>query len=59
MDIPLDEVTLAEALKSAGYTSAHIGKWHVGHKGFFPEDQGFDWNIGGNRHGSPTTHFYP
>ena len=38
MDIPLEEVTLAEALKPAGYTSAHIGKWHVGHKGFFPED---------------------
>ena len=58
MDIPLEEVTLAEALKPAGYTSAHIEKWHVGHKGFFPEDQGFDRNVEGNRHGAPTTHFY-
>ncbi|HIJ53309.1 MAG TPA: sulfatase [Planctomycetes bacterium] len=36
-------VTIPEALKSAGYTSACIGKWHLGDKGpFRPEDRGFD-----------------
>jgi arylsulfatase A-like enzyme len=28
--LPADEVTLAEALKSRGYHTAHIGKWHLG-----------------------------
>jgi arylsulfatase A-like enzyme len=36
-------VTIPEALKSAGYTSACIGKWHLGNgEPFRPEDQGFD-----------------
>jgi len=29
-DLPLGEVTIAEAVKTAGYTTAHFGKWHVG-----------------------------
>lgn len=59
MDLPLEEITLAEALKPAGYTSISLGKWHVGHEGFFPKDQGFDFNVGGNKYGAPPTHFYP
>jgi arylsulfatase A-like enzyme len=51
--LPLEEVTLAEALKGAGYRTAHIGKWHLGGKGFLPEDQGFDVNLGGTAGGSP------
>jgi arylsulfatase A-like enzyme len=39
--------TLAEALKEAGYATAHFGKWHLGHNlnptdRFEPKDQGFD-----------------
>jgi arylsulfatase A-like enzyme len=35
--------TLAEALKEAGYSTAHFGKWHLGHSGpYEPKDQGFD-----------------
>src|SRR5688572_31181991 len=41
-ELPLEEVTLAEALKKAGYVTACIGKWHLGGKGFLPSDQGFD-----------------
>lgn len=53
------EKTLAEALKPAGYTSASMGKWHLGSKEYWPEKQGFDINVAGYDHGSPPTHFYP
>ncbi len=47
-------VTIAEALKAAGYTTAHFGKWHLGQPGKAgPKEQGFDFNFGGNRTGSP------
>lgn len=29
-DIPEEDVTVAEALSAAGYTTAHLGKWHIG-----------------------------
>ena len=41
-ELPLEETTLAERLKKAGYATACIGKWHLGGKGFGPEAQGFD-----------------
>ena len=41
--------TLAEALKSSGYYTATIGKWHLGKD---PRTQGFDYNFGGNMKGS-------
>jgi arylsulfatase A len=59
MYIPLEEITIPEMLKPYGYISANIGKWHVGMKGFWPENQGFDVNIGGWTHGSPPSHFFP
>jgi arylsulfatase A len=41
--IPEGEVTLAESLKGNGYTTAVIGKWHLGHhKQFLPLQNGFD-----------------
>ncbi len=51
--LALEEVTFAEALRDAGYATAHMGKWHMGGEGHLPTDQGFDWNIGGNETGSP------
>jgi arylsulfatase A-like enzyme len=51
--LPLKEVTLARALKSAGYVSASIGKWHLGGPPYYPEKHGFDVNIGGTFTGSP------
>ena len=48
-----EEVSLAEAFQEAGYTTFFAGKWHLGGKGSFPEDHGFDVNIGGHHRGSP------
>jgi len=42
LNLPATEVTLPEALKAAGYTSACIGKWHLGGRGSQPADHGFD-----------------
>jgi arylsulfatase A-like enzyme len=52
-ELKLEESTIAERLKPAGYRSASIGKWHLGNEPFYPTEQGFDINIGGNHSGSP------
>ena len=57
--LPLEEVTIAEALQQAGYATEFIGKWHLGDEGYLPQDQGFDKNIGGHGRGSPASYFYP
>ena len=42
--LPANEVTLAEQLKFAGYATACIGKWHLGHHSqFLPTNNGFDY----------------
>ncbi|NQU86330.1 MAG: sulfatase [Mariniphaga sp.] len=56
--LDLNEVTIAEKLKENGYKTGFIGKWHLGGKQFFPEDQGFDINIGGHEKGSPPGGYY-
>ena len=58
--MPRDEITLAGALRPAGYKSAFIGKWHLGPtQEFWPVAQGFEVNIGGNERGAPRTFFAP
>ena len=51
--MPLEEITLAEALKEGGYTTFFAGKWHLGGQEYYPEDQGFDENQGGWERGGP------
>lgn len=58
-ELPLEEVTLAEKLKAAGYVTAHVGKWHLGGEGFEPQRQGFDINIAGDATGTPLSYFAP
>merc|ERR1711963_98554 len=41
--LPDSEVTIADALKTANYTSAAIGKWHIGHVDALPTHRGFDY----------------
>jgi arylsulfatase A-like enzyme len=58
--LPDAEVTLAEALKPAGYVSAHVGKWHLGDgPEHYPTTQGFDINVAGYGAGSTPSHFSP
>lgn len=56
--LALEETSIAEALKSKGYKTFFAGKWHLGDTGYFPEDQGFDINIGGHHRGSPPGGYY-
>lgn len=45
--LPLEELTIAEVLKTRGYATAAIGKWHLGHlPEFLPGQQGFDYYYG-------------
>ncbi|MBN8603160.1 MAG: sulfatase-like hydrolase/transferase [Planctomycetes bacterium] len=45
--LPPSEVTMAEMFRSAGYATAHIGKWHVGYTPeTLPQKQGFDQSFG-------------
>jgi len=51
--LALDTPTLAKAMKAAGYATFFAGKWHLGPVGWWPENQGFDHNLGGNERGGP------
>ena len=52
--LPLEEVTIAEALKEAGYQTFFAGKWHLGDTDqYWPKHQGFDVNKGGWSAGGP------
>ncbi len=63
-NIAPEDTTLAEALRSTGYATAHVGKWHLqgnGEKGtnHFPQKHGFDINIGGQNAGQPGSYHFP
>lgn len=51
--LALEETTLAEAFKAGGYATLFVGKWHLGPTNYWPENQGFDINIGGWDRGGP------
>ena len=55
----LDEVTFAETLRDAGYSTFFAGKWHLGQVGHLPTDQGFEANKGGGSNGLPRSYFSP
>lgn len=46
--LPLEEITIAETLKSVGYSTAIVGKWHLGvgaNNTYLPVNQGFDYYL--------------
>lgn len=59
MGVPPSEITIAEAVKAAGYHTIHIGKWHLGEAPRLqPNAQGFDESLAilaGARNSCPTT----
>jgi arylsulfatase A-like enzyme len=57
--LPLERVTIAEALRARGYATASIGKWHLGGEGYSPTEQGFDINIAGGEPGAPSNYLWP
>ncbi len=57
--LPTTEVSLAAALREAGYATWHVGKWHLGGEDYWPERHGFEVNVGGCSMGSPRTYFAP
>jgi len=54
LEMKQEEITIAEALKEAGYKTFFAGKWHLGQDSiYWPEYQGFDINKGGWSTGWP------
>ncbi|MCF7855035.1 MAG: sulfatase [Candidatus Pacebacteria bacterium] len=53
-----DENSLASTLKEIGYTTWHIGKWHMGEEPYWPDKHGFDVNIGGCDLGHPNNGYF-
>jgi len=55
-----EEIILPEVLKPLGYSTAMIGKWHLGHnsKELMPNNQGFDFYLGVPYSNDMDSHFY-
>lgn len=54
-----EEITIAEALKSRGYATCLVGKWHLGVNDYGPKRQGFDIGIAPPHRGMPKSYFWP
>lgn len=51
--LPNEYLTFAEVLKEKGYSTAFMGKWHLGREPYIPDNQGFDVVVGGREHPGP------
>lgn len=59
LEMDLEEITIAEALKDAGYRTFFAGKWHMGEDSvYWPEYQGFEINKGGWSKGWPAGGYF-
>lgn len=56
--LPMQERSIATVLKENGYRTWHVGKWHLGKKPTWPENHGFDVNIGGCDWGAPKSGYF-
>jgi arylsulfatase A-like enzyme len=57
LEMPTEETTIAELLKTKGYATAHFGKWHVGR--IDPSRHGFDESDGATSNGGPENVQHP
>jgi arylsulfatase A-like enzyme len=57
--LPTQEYSLARALRAGGYRTWHVGKWHLGPRRCWPDQHGFDVNIGGCEWGHPKSYVSP
>ncbi|HUP79881.1 MAG TPA: sulfatase [Pirellula sp.] len=57
--LPHNETTIAEVFRAAGYSTASIGKWHLGMEKHYPEYHGFDLNIAGTDKPQPASFIAP
>jgi arylsulfatase A-like enzyme len=56
--LPLEEKSLASALKEGRYNTWHMGKWHLGGKLYYPDEHGFDVNVAGCHWGMPFNGYF-
>lgn len=58
-NLPHEDIILPEALKEVGYKTFLTGKWHLGSKGSWAADHGFDITIQGANPGTRGGYFSP
>ena len=56
--LPLEEKSIASALKEGGYNTWHVGKWHLGDESYYPDKHGFDVNVAGCHWGMPSKGYF-
>ncbi|MBN1571611.1 MAG: sulfatase [Deltaproteobacteria bacterium] len=56
--LPLEETTIAELMRDAGYATFFTGKWRLGDEDYYPDRQGFDVNLGGLKWGQPPSGYF-
>jgi arylsulfatase A-like enzyme len=56
--LPAEVTSLAAALSAGGYDTWHLGKWHLGGEEYWPEEHGFDVNVGGCEWGAPDQGYF-
>ncbi len=57
--LPTQEFSVARAFRAGGYRTWHVGKWHLGPRRCWPDQHGFDVNIGGCDWGHPKSWISP
>ncbi|HET7559247.1 MAG TPA: sulfatase [Limnochordia bacterium] len=56
--LPLEETSLAAALRAGGYATWHVGKWHLGGRPYHPDRHGFEVNVAGCGWGHPRKGYF-
>jgi arylsulfatase A-like enzyme len=58
--LAVEQYTLAEAFRDAGYRTGFVGKWHMGHAPeYWPDQQGFEFTFKGTPDSGPPSYFSP